>query len=475
MRKYLILLFAFFITTSVSQTLLSLEDAIKIAFDKSFEMKAAKYSKEMSELRWEAARLGLYSSVDLNFELPSYESALRSEFNPATGKDEFYKTKYQVFQGALSINQPIILTNGRLSLSGLVSNKKQWFKDSDSKDYYTNLKITLTQPLFAYNDQAASLRQTEIQQINSERDYTRAEFDIIYNVTENFFNLLKTKKQVAIQQEEVKQKELSYETTLNKYKAGLIAEGDVLKFEVELATSRNSLLDYQRNYEEQKNNFKLLVGIDFSENIDVEENLVFSAVEVEIDPMIKLAFEKRPDLLKAETNIELNEMNIDRVDAEHRIRVSLNASYGVNNTDEKYNNLLKEMDESRSVSLNLSVPVWDWGSNRKQVQAEEINLKLSKDRLDNLKKGIQREIISAVNRINSAKAKVEVLEKSVIVAEKSYDISIERFKVGKISSLELSQVQLNLTQTRLSNLEAIIQYKLAIADLERKTLTKIRN
>ena len=470
--KYLFfLLFSF--SMLYSQQVLTLEDAIAISFDKSYDMKTSKSSYEISKLQLDAARLSLYTTVDLSFQLPNYSSALVKRFNSTTKLDEYYRIEENQISAKININQPILFTNGNLAIIGSLDQSK-YFNSLKNKDYFTNLYLFFRQPLFSFNNQAAQLRRTEIAELNSNRDFTSAEFDIVYRVTESFFNLFKLKKQVEIKTIEVKQKELSYETSMNKFKAGMIAEVEVLKLEVELAQSKNSLLDFLNNFEEQKNNFKHLIGMDLVENIDITAELDFINVDIDQNEMLKLALKNRPDLLKAETQIENDELSIDEVSARRRINLELNASYGLNKNDEIFDNLFKDLFETRKVSLDLKVPVWDWGSHSKRVQAEKIKLNQSQDRLSNLKKTIEKEIRLSVNRINSAKSRVEVLTKSVAVAEKSYEISIERFNVGKINSFELSQIQLNLTQTKLESLDAIIQYKLAIADLERKTLSKLQ-
>jgi outer membrane protein TolC len=57
----------------------------------------------------------------------------------------------------------------------------------------------------------------------------------------------------------------------------------------------------------------------------------------------------------------------------------------------------------------------------------------------------------------------------VEVARKSYEISTARFEAGNITSFDLSQTQLRLTDAQTNSLNALIDYKLAIADLKRKT------
>ena len=75
-----------------------------------------------------------------------------------------------------------------------------------------------------------------------------------------------------------------------------------------------------------------------------------------------------------------------------------------------------------------------------------------------------------INKLESAKARVEVLSKSVELAQKSYNISLARFEAGTITSFDLSQMQIRLTDAKIQSLNALIDYKLALTDLNRKTL-----
>jgi outer membrane protein TolC len=60
----------------------------------------------------------------------------------------------------------------------------------------------------------------------------------------------------------------------------------------------------------------------------------------------------------------------------------------------------------------------------------------------------------------------------VEIAEKSFTRSSRRIKSGDITSFDLSEIQLRLTNSKINNLNASIDYKLALADLERKTFIK---
>ena len=83
---------------------------------------------------------------------------------------------------------------------------------------------------------------------------------------------------------------------------------------------------------------------------------------------------------------------------------------------------------------------------------------------------VRQEVLDLLGRISAAESRIGVLQKNVAVAQKGYDISIERFRTGTISRNDLAQAQQRLTTTKLNSLSALIDYRLGIADLKRKTL-----
>lgn len=474
MKKFFTLLcWLAFVVNNNAQKELTLDDAIEIALRQSFGIQSAKYSLESSGKNLEAVKLGLLSSLDLEFDLPSYFESLSSQFNTSLGKEEFYEYGSTKFEGRLSLRQPLIFSDGLIRISGSIFGRDQFGSNQETtKDYYTNLSIGFSQPLFTFNTQKANLTKAEINLEKAKRNFTQAELDVIYNITVSFYSLFRSKESMKISEEKVAQNEESYQTANNKFKAGLIAEVEKLQLEVDLASSKNELLSAKRSYEERLNDFKILIGIPIEEQIEIVSRIEYKPVDVDLNDAIKNALANRPDLLDSKDDIYLSELNIDEVDSRKTIKAEINARYGINRNDEKLKNIFSEFLDDRRVSLTLSVPVWDWGKNAREVESAEANFKLQQLRYDNLNESIKNEIISAVNRLNSAKARVEVLSKTVEVAEKSYKISLERFKSGTITSFDLSQMQIRVTEAKLNSLSALIDYKQALADLERKTLTK---
>ncbi len=190
-----------------------------------------------------------------------------------------------------------------------------------------------------------------------------------------------------------------------------------------------------------------------------------------------------------EIDVELSRMNLREVDARSEIKAELSAFYdltGVSDPNLPYRSDTRDLFESswddlrrsprnRGVTFTVSVPVWDWGVNKAEVERSKASLRSTELRQEEEHKTIERTIRDVVERVREAKRRLNVLEKSQEVAQKSFEMSLERFDNGVITSRELALERNSLTTTKTSYLNAYISYQLAVAGLKRTTLYDFEN
>ena len=131
--------------------------------------------------------------------------------------------------------------------------------------------------------------------------------------------------------------------------------------------------------------------------------------------------------------------------------------------------VLQDRPGNFGVALNISIPLFDWGENRSLVRAAESGLEMSRHRFDQEKINIEREIRNTVKQLNSSLKRLQLLEQNVLIAEKSFDISRQRFSNGDIDSQSLALDRTRLNAAYQSHLDSYIGYKLLLADIMRKT------
>ncbi|MFZ1729280.1 MAG: TolC family protein [Bacteroidota bacterium] len=467
-----------FTSAASAQHILTLDDALAQAFEFSYTARSSREQMKASEAAAEAARLSLYSRVDLEFDAPDYSRMLVPQFNPNTGRNEFFPIERTQWSGRIDVNQPLVWTNSTITLSGLLYQQQQKDLSPDGepfRDWYTDLAIQLRQPLFVPNTQRIALRTAEIDFEEAMADYVRNTLELRYTVTQQFYNLYAAQERLKIQEDRVRQEDESFTTGLRKYRAGLIAEVEALQFEVDLAAANNDLLSAQNTVISRANQFKILLGLPVADSIyTVLSDTSVAAVQIDPIEATERAKKTRVDLQRAKNNIERSELSLENVHAARSIRGDLFLSYGLNKNDAEFNGLYNDLRDTRRAVLTVSVPVFDWGKHGQDVEAAEARLRIAQLSAEDLELNLEREIIDLIRSIESASRRAEVLQKSRLIAEIANDISTKRYEVGTIGSTELAQARARLLQSRLTSLEAVIEYHLALADMARRTAYDFR-
>ncbi len=124
---------------------------------------------------------------------------------------------------------------------------------------------------------------------------------------------------------------------------------------------------------------------------------------------------------------------------------------------------------SFGVGLTVNIPIIDWGENRARVHSAQAILSQNQYQRDAEIVTIERDIRTTVDRLKSSLRRLQLLEKNVIVAEKSFEISRQRYANGDIDSQAMALERERLNSAYISRLESYINYKLLLSDLMRKT------
>jgi outer membrane protein TolC len=114
--------------------------------------------------------------------------------------------------------------------------------------------------------------------------------------------------------------------------------------------------------------------------------------------------------------------------------------------------------------------LFDWWSNSLGVEAAEIQHKDALASTDYTREQVQQEIIDLIERIHVAESRIQVLHKTAAVAQKGYEISLQRFRNGSIKRNDLTLAQQRLTSIITNILNALVDCQLGLADLTRRTL-----
>ncbi len=482
----IIVVSALFVLPVFAETyLLDLDKSISVAKLKSYEMLSLKQDLKIAEYNLRSATSRFKTHVDLNLTSPEYTETIR-QFEDSSGIT-FYSVRQLNYLGTLIINQPLP-TDGNIYIRTGLANTDDL---NDNKRLMNlNTRLGLTQPidaLYGYNNIKSAFKQAELAYEQSQKQLKREELNLVYNVTNAYYNLLSVQKREEIARMNLDRQTEAYKIAKNKYEAGLIREVDALQMEVDLAEAQNNYDLSLINQGSALNYFKELIGIELSDSVVLDKNLDYKVVMVDPVKAVQLALQNRLEIREQEIQVELNRMSIKRQKAEGMIKGNVSAYYekiGVskmdmdNSLDKSLNSSVSdffERPQNYGVGITLSIPIIDWGENKALVRAAQARMQKNLYQQEVVKRAIEREVLNLVDEVSSSLKRLQLLEKNVSVAEKSFEITRARFTDGDIDSQALALERERLNNAYTSHLSSYINYRLRLADLMRKTFFDFQN
>ncbi len=458
---------------------LTLEKSQQLARENSFKMRSLLEDFKIARFELKAARNRFKTQVNLKLDLPDYSETI-SSLQDSTGL-HYFPLKQARYNAYLQIEQPLP-TDGFLYLASGIYHVQDYFLKEQT--FRLNTRLGFEQPIqsfYSYNQIKAALKMAELNYRLSQKQLLRAQLDLEYEVAQAFYSLYSATERKRIAYQTLQQQREAYHLALNKFKAGVIAEVEALQMEVDLGEARNNFDLAVIEVQQQADAFKQLLNIDLQDSVVLNTDLTYPIVKVDLQKALEFGFKNRLELQEREIALEQEKINLQRIDAQNQIQGKISAYYdfiGVKQ-DPRYYTLsttfqnaweeLKRRPGNRGIALSITIPLWDWQVNKNQVLAQKARLRKQKMALSDLRITIERDIRNTVKELENSLKRLQLLEKNVAVAEKSFEISKQRFANGDINSQALALDRNRLSQAYNSRLNALINYKLLLADVKRKT------
>lgn len=476
-------------TREDADRVLTLQDAIDLALERSFTVYALKQQFLQTSYLVENAKRQLRTRIDLFSTLPGINQQISPELLSTGGGQQelvFLRDSSKWIHGEINIIQPLI-TNGRIILSSGVVGFDAYRKLPDmrvpARSVQPSVGVRFNQPLFQYNQVRGTLRNAELSLEGLRLSYTEDELQRINLVSQQFYNLFAQQSALELTDGRYRQSERNYQSGVRRFSAGLIAETDVMRLDVTRMNDLDALESTRNLLEQQQFAFNRLVGLPLDEKAWAEASIEYKAIEVDLDRALELAFQNRSDLRRANIEREQLQLSLRQTVSQGRPDLQLNVGYDVTGNSslsasptEDWQTHIQEAlnSDNRSpntnVTLTLQVPLFDWGRNSSLVERLASQIQVLDRRIEEVRQDLVRTVTDRVRAVESAMRRLQIQEKNVLVAETSYSFTQRRFDRGEITFTELAQAQDQLAQTRTNQLNALIQFELAKADLKEITL-----
>tara|TARA_B110000208_G_C11738837_1_gene419117 strand:- start:404 stop:1609 length:1206 start_codon:yes stop_codon:yes gene_type:complete len=288
----------------------------------------------------------------------------------------------------------------------------------------------------------------------------------LIDVYTNFYNVARGQEQKAtlIEAFGISKERLERVTVQQQY--GKKTQLDILNAKVDANRDSINLLNAGVALENNRRNLNFLLGreintsFETSKEVVLEENLSYTVLLGQLKS-------NNNSLKQIEINKTISQQDLSINQAGWLPSVSTSISYGLNYSDNGPAGFLAvQQTTGLNSGLNLSWTVFDGGSTKVRVQNAKINLKTQELNKQKLQLNLENQLAKFWAEYNTQKAIIENEKINIEISNQNFLKSKELFNLGRATSLDFRQAQLNLVNTKLNLLNA--KYNAKIAELQLK-------
>lgn len=340
------------------------------------------------------------------------------------------------------------------------------FGDSTTKSYTTSL--SLSQTLYDFGKTGNAYDAAKLGTLSLERDAERISQEVVLNVKQSYYALLAAKKLVEVARKTIEQTESHLKQAEAFFRTGSKPRYDVTRAEVEVNNANLGLINARNGVRIRTIALNNAMGIDPGKATEIVEALPAVPVLPTLEQAQLHALQSRPDMKRMEADIAAAQARLSAEQANYLPTLSANAAYNWANGSTEMGPFLGTMfkgdvQDSWNAGIMLTLPLFQGGLTKGRVAEARANVLALEAQREGIRQSILLEVNQAFADLESAAARVDVMEKTLQKARENLDIAQGRYKAGVGPYIEVTDAQLSSVNSETDRIQALYDYHLAIA------------
>jgi outer membrane protein len=355
----------------------------------------------------------------------------------------------------MTIEIPPLYPGGEASSVSMRFTKNYAFTFQIVQPVFTGGKI-----FFTYKNAELDLRLAKEKEKNSQAD-------TVLNVRKMFYNIQIMQELLKAHNEAYSLAESNYNNVKKSFDLGMVSQYDLLRAELAFSATRPDVLRVENLLETSTLGLKLMLGLPSTQEIRLQGELGYRQLQLELVKLLQNSLKNRSELLQ----LQMQKQKIDNLLkitwAQYIPNISLVAGYSYQSD---YFNFSKgNWDNYYNISLGVSFPIFTGLKRSAQIGEMNVLKKIMDLNVKQLNDATQLEVESKYRSINQEYENIRLGLKNMESAKEGVRIAELNYREGMITILELNSSYNELTRAKVNYLQALYNYNIAIAELEKIT------
>jgi outer membrane protein TolC len=322
----------------------------------------------------------------------------------------------------------------------------------------TVARLSLSQILFDFGKNYAS---TEVARRLAEVALEDTELQrqlVTQTVKEAFTNINFAQRLIRVNEQAVERADLNLRSARGFFEVGTRPKSDVTRAEVDVANARLDVIRARNAERLARVALATAMGLPATTPLQIQDNLVYQPITMDPVRLYEEALRQRPESRQARLQVDAADGRLRRAFRDFFPDITGGGFIGAARPD---------MNEIWELNLQLNWTIFDGGNRIARYREAKANLEASQARVKSTELDISREVEQAQSNVIETQERIQAAQVAVASAQENFRLAQGRFDAGVGTILELTDAQLALTQAQNTEAQALADYRIALARLDR--------
>jgi outer membrane protein TolC len=286
-----------------------------------------------------------------------------------------------------------------------------------------------------------------------------------------YYDVIRQEQQLRALEEQMELNEERLKIAQYKFDIGTGVKPDVLQAQIDLNAQRSAALTQQTAINKIKEQLNALLVLPVETDFEVADTAIDINPDITLDSVRSNIANVNPELLIAQKNIDLANLDLRLRRAERLPVVEFNSAYNFSRTDNKsvINPFQPLFNQNKGLNYGFtaSVPIFNGFTNRRLQRAAQINIQAQQLLYDRSATLVNTNIANAYRDYDLSKRALALEEQTLVLVRENIFIARERYRLGISTFIELRESQQSLADATNRLIQARYNTKAAEIELMR--------
>jgi HAE1 family hydrophobic/amphiphilic exporter-1 len=492
--------------TQGTRVQLTLDDAVKLALDRNLDIAVQRLNPQISDLSVASAKATY---------LPSLTSTISSQqiTSPSTNTIQGGTVGSGVTNGTGTFNGGIAqnLSWGGGNYNVLINNARGTTNSTIARynpAYSPIWTANYTQPIlrgFKTDANRQNLQVTKLNRDISDVQLASTITNTLSNVRSAYWDYVFAVQSVDVAKQSLDLANKLVEDNQTRVQIGTMAPIDVVQAQAQAATAQQNLVTAQATQRTAELALKRLIvngtqDANWNAALDPVDRPEFRPEAIDIEAAVRRALSQRTDLTVAQKNVQANDVTLKYLQDQTKPQADFQAIYGFSGVggtqlnctlagincvpgsivtlpggySDSLGSLFSGDFPRWTVGVNLSYPL-GLSTQKAAVARAQVQLGQVQAQLKQIELQVATEVTNAAINVTSNVERVQAAQVARELAQKQLDAENSKFAVGMSTNYFVVQAQNQLATAQNNELQAVLNYRKALVELDRLQSTTLQS